>query len=294
MKKPTPKNGATKARRADSPDSATPKRGNPRRLAAAALALATLGSLVAALGIVAWPGTGQPARAPAERWHAVAEYPHDPQAFTQGLAWHDGRLLESTGLKGRSEVRVVELQTGKVLRRTALEPDLFGEGATLFDGRIYQLTWKARRGFVYRADDLAPLGEFAYRTEGWGLTHDGERLVMSDGTNRLRWIDRDTGAVSREVAVSDGARGVGLLNELEWVDGRIWANVWKSDRIAVIAPQTGKVEKWVDLSALAADMRRRHGEARVLNGIAWDAQTGKIMVTGKMWPKVFAIAPAKD
>ncbi|GIV85068.1 MAG: glutamine cyclotransferase [Candidatus Roseilinea sp.] len=217
----------------------------------------------------------------------VGTYPHDPTAFTQGLVYADGVLYESTGLYGRSSLRRVALETGEVLQRHDLPAEYFGEGLTLFDGRLIQLTWQNHTGFVYDAASFALQQTWAYPTEGWGLTHDGAHLIMSDGSATLRFLDPTTFQVQREVLVTDGGRPVVRLNELEYVNGEVFANVWQTDRIARIDPKTGRVLGWIDLSGLLAPEERRGAD--VLNGIAYDAQDGRLFVTGKLWPKLFEI-----
>lgn len=215
-------------------------------------------------------------------------YPHDPFAFTQGLVYLDGVLYESTGLRGRSSLRKVELETGRVLEKSSLLPMFFGEGIAVFGDRIYQLTWTSGVGFVYDRASLRLLREFRYGLEGWGMTHDGEHLIVSDGSPELYFWDPDTLAETRRLTVTDGGRPVDDLNELEVIDGEIWANVWQQDRIARISPESGKVLGWIDLSGLLPP-GDRHGGEDVLNGIAYDPDTGRVFVTGKLWPKLFEI-----
>ncbi len=217
----------------------------------------------------------------------VRAYPHDPAAFTQGLVYADGVLYESTGLYGRSSLRRVALETGEVLQQRDLPAEYFGEGLALFDGRLIQLTWQNNIGFVYDAASFALQQTWTYPTEGWGLTHDGTHLIMSDGSATLRFLDPRTFQAQREVLVTDGGRPVGWLNELEYVNGEVFANVWQTDWIARIDPQTGRVLGWIDLSGLLAPEERQGAD--VLNGIAYDAQNGRLFVTGKLWPKLFEI-----
>ncbi|MCL6511898.1 MAG: glutaminyl-peptide cyclotransferase [Anaerolineae bacterium] len=232
--------------------------------------------------------TLQPAPAAITYTYAVVNvYPHDPGAFTQGLVYADGVLYESTGLNGRSSLRRVALETGEVLQRRDLAPEYFGEGLALFNDRLIQLTWQNNIGFVYDANSFEPLQTWAYPTEGWGLTHDGTHLIMSDGSATLRFLDPYTFAVQREVMVTDGGRPVARLNELEYINGEVFANVWMTDWIARIDPHTGRVLGWVDLSGLLAPEERAGTD--VLNGIAYDPQGGRLFVTGKLWPKLFEI-----
>jgi glutaminyl-peptide cyclotransferase len=224
---------------------------------------------------------------PVYGYEVVAVYPHDPAAFTQGLIYEDGFLYEGTGLHGRSSLRKVDLQTGEVLQQVMLHSQYFGEGITAFAGRIYQLTWRQGVAFVYEQETFAHLGAFMVPTEGWGLTHDGERLIMSDGSDTLYFRHPQTFAELGRVRVFDAYGPVALLNELEYIDGEVWANVWLTDRIARIDPDTGRVTAWVDLSGLLPEAQRR--DADVLNGIAYDASTGRLFVTGKLWPSLFQI-----
>jgi glutamine cyclotransferase len=218
----------------------------------------------------------------------VATYPHDPEAFTQGLELVDGRLLESTGLYGQSSIRIVELTTGEVIEQRAVSAAYFAEGLTVLDGRAFQLTWESGRAFVYDAATLDVLGERTYTGEGWGLTHDAGALVMSDGTNVVRILDPETFAVTRRVTVLDGGRPVRNLNELEMVEGELFANVWMTDRVARIDLASGRVTGWIDLPFLREQVRVTDRDA-VLNGIAYDAASRRLFVTGKLWPTLFEI-----
>ncbi len=218
----------------------------------------------------------------------VREYPHDPSAFTQGLVYADGHLYESTGLEGASELRQVDLETGKIIRRRALGSDEFGEGLTDWDGRLLQLTWTGMRGFIYERTSLAVSGTFRYAGEGWGLTHDGRRLILSDGTAVLRFLDPETFREIGRLPVHDEGRAVPRLNELEYVRGEVYANVWQSDRVARISPETGAVLGWIDLAGLLSAADLRH-PVDVLNGIAYDPGRERLFVTGKWWPKLFEI-----
>ena len=222
-------------------------------------------------------------------FRVVAVYPHDVTAFTQGLVYQDGHLLEGTGLRGGSELRQVVLETGEVVRRHSLDARLFGEGITVLDGRIYQLTWQAGRGFIYSADDFRSLGSFTYRGEGWGLTDDGESLILSDGSDRLRFIDPATLRLRRSVRVFDEAGPVVRLNELEYVDGRVLANVFQTSRIVEINPASGRVERVFDLGELSAAEALVNRNADVLNGIAYDAVGQRLFVTGKRWSRLYEI-----
>jgi glutamine cyclotransferase len=219
-------------------------------------------------------------------------YPHDPAAFTQGLIFRDGILWESTGLNGESSLRKVELETGRVIKKVDVAAQFFAEGMTVFRGRVYQLTWQSQKGFIYDPETFQQLGEFAYTGEGWGLTHDKDYLIMSDGTNRIRFLDPTTFETKRTVSVSLDGRPVNELNELEYIKGEIYANVWQTDRVVRIEPQTGKVVGLIDLTGLlpAAD---RTASTDVLNGIAYDEANDRLFVTGKLWSKLFEIRLVK-
>ncbi|MCA1618689.1 MAG: glutaminyl-peptide cyclotransferase [Acidobacteria bacterium] len=221
-------------------------------------------------------------------YEVVGTFPHDPAAFTQGLVFHGGALLESTGQYGESTLRRVELKTGKVLERVEVGEQFFAEGLALMNGKLYQLTWQNKRGFVYDPQTFEKTGEFAYEGEGWGLTHDGESLILSDGSDQLRFIDPNTFQVRRVISVNDRGRAVGQLNELEYVKGEIYANVWHLNRVARIDPKSGRVVGWVDLTGLLKPGETSDPEA-VLNGIAYDERGDRLFVTGKLWPKVFEV-----
>lgn len=226
--------------------------------------------------------------APVAGYRIVNSYPHDPRAFTQGLVFADDVLYEGTGLRGHSSLRKVDLKTGNILQIRQLSAQFFGEGITIYGNRVIQLTWRAQVGFVYDIRTFQLLDTFHYPTEGWGITHDGKSLIMSDGTSTLYFLDPQTfQQVNRlEVHTRDGP--VSRLNELEYVQGEIYANVWKTDRIARISPETGEVVGWIDLEGLLIpeDRSRR---IDVLNGIAYDVKNDRLFVTGKLWPKVFEI-----
>lgn len=225
---------------------------------------------------------------PVYGYKVVNTYPHDREAFTQGLVYEDGQFYEGTGLFGRSSLRRVEVATGKVLQRIDLDPIYFGEGITTFGDRIIQLTWQNRTGFVYDKASFALEREWSYPTEGWGITDDGRRLIMSDGTATLRFLDPETLRETGKIDVFDTAGPVTNLNELEYVDGLIYANVWQTDRIAQVDPATGRVRAWIDLTGLLSPADRAQ-PVDVLNGIAYDDATDRLFITGKLWPKVFEI-----
>ena len=215
-------------------------------------------------------------------------YPHDPEAFTQGLVFSDGYLYESTGLYGKSSLRKVEVETGAVLKSEALASDVFGEGLTLWRGQLIQLTWRSGIALVYDVDSLQRVGEFRYPTEGWGLTHNGQALIMSDGSALLRFLDPDTFSEERRIEVLDNGIPVRNLNALAYIKGEILANIWQQDAIAVISPTTGIVRAWVNLAKLRMALGPVR-KAEVLNGIAYDAARDRVFVTGKYWPKLFEI-----
>ena len=221
----------------------------------------------------------------------VRRWPHDTTAYTQGLLFHAGRLLESTGMRGRSSVRELELETGAVLRRADLPKDEFGEGIALLGDRIYQVTWKSKRGFVYDARTFAPIDSFSYEGEGWGMTTDGARLYLSDGSSRIRVIDPDGFRVVRTIRATEAERPVHMLNELEWVNGELWANVYETAFVARIDPATGRVVGYVDLRRLmpADEAKRLDARGGVTNGIAYDSTAGRLLVTGKYWPYLFQL-----
>jgi glutaminyl-peptide cyclotransferase len=217
----------------------------------------------------------------------VNQYPHDATAFTEGLEWYDGSLYEGTGLVGRSGVRRFDL-SGTALARVDLPPPHFGEGITIFRGTLYELTWKQGVGFKYDARSLARRGRFAFSGEGWGLTHDDRSLIMSDGTNVLRFLDPVTLRVERALTVTAAGMDVPRLNELERIHGEIWANVWQVPEIARIDPQTGHVLGWIDIAPLVPP-RSPSDTIDVANGIAFDSATDRIFVTGKLWPTLYQI-----
>jgi glutamine cyclotransferase len=226
--------------------------------------------------------------APVESYRVVHTYPHDAQAFTQGLLFADGHLYESTGLNGRSTLRMVNLETGKVEQQVPAPSQYFAEGLTVWGSTMIQLTWQSHVAFVYDRFSFRQLRTMSYPWEGWGLTQDGKSLILSDGTAKLHFLDPDTMKERREITVADRGKPIDQLNELEYVKGEIYANVWHTDRIARISPSTGKVLAWIDLSGLLPPGEKSEAEA-VLNGIAYDAEHDRLFVTGKLWPKVFEI-----
>jgi len=252
---------------------------------AAALALAGVAPRQAAT--VPPPGS----KAPLYGYQIQHVYPHDPNAFTQGLQYVDGSLYEGTGLNGRSSIRKVTLETGEVVQRRAVPKEYFGEGITLWKSDLIELTWQSEVAFVYDSRTFEPRRTLKYVGEGWGLTHDGARLIMSDGTEALRFLDPVSFAERRRLVVTDAGAPVKHLNELEVVKGEIFANVWLTDYVARVAPDTGRVIGWIDLRGLLS--AREHAMADVLNGIAYDEAHDRLFVTGKLWPKLFEIKIVK-
>ncbi len=230
---------------------------------------------------------GQSRSTPVSGYKVVHIYPHDPGAFTQGLVFSDGYLYEGTGMVGESSVRKVELNSGKVVQKIDVPPPYFGEGIVLWKDKLIELTWQTKIGFVYDRATFKQLGTFTYNREGWGITHDGKRLIMSDGSATLYFWDPETLREIGHLDVDDKGSPVQNLNELEFVHGEIYANVWQTERIARISPVTGHVIGWIDLSGLLSAAERRGTD--VMNGIAYDAKQSRLFVTGKRWPKLFEI-----
>ena len=237
--------------------------------------------------------TATPAVVPKYGYQIVNIWPHDSNAFTQGLILMDGKLLESTGQEGRSSLRSVELETGKILKKVAVPEPYFAEGITVLNGKVYQLTWQHQLGFIYDSQTFEKVGQFNYNGEGWGLTTDGKSLILSDGSNRLKFIDPSNFQVTKTITVLDGKSPVNQLNELEFVQGEIYANIWHNDRIAAIDPQSGRVNSWIDLTGLMSKEELRQEPEAVLNGIAYDQANNKLFVTGKLWPRLFEIRVKK-
>jgi len=263
----------------------------PRRRGRVLLAVAAVGAVAATLLFAA---SRREAGAPASDeqtarygFRVVTVFPHDPQAFTQGLLFRDGFLYESTGLAGKSELRKVRLETGEVVERRAVGAEHFAEGLADVGDRLFQLTWRSGIGFVYGLRDFEPQGTFRYAGEGWGLAGDGKRLVMSDGSATLRFLDPDSRRETGRLPVTEQGRPISNLNELEVVKGQILANVWQSDHIVIIEPADGRVVGRIDLTGLLP-FEDRPG-VDVLNGIAWDRARDRLFVTGKWWPKLFEI-----
>lgn len=231
---------------------------------------------------------GAHAEAPEFTYLVVHTYPHDHDAFTQGLEYHDGYLYEGTGREGHSSLRKVKLETGQVVQHIDLAPQYFGEGITVIDGKILELTWKAQTGFIYDRGTFRLLHDFTYPGEGWGLANDGKTIYMSDGTSNIRFWDPQTLQEKRRISVHDGNRSIDNLNELEVVRGEIYANIWTTNRIARISPADGHVIAWINLEGLF-NPASSSDPVDVLNGIAYDSAHDRLFVTGKLWPKLFEI-----
>ena len=229
---------------------------------------------------------------PTYGYQVVRSYPHDRDAFTQGLLFRDGLLYEGTGLEMQSSIRKVNLETGEVLQKHDLPPQYFGEGIAVWRDRLLELTWKAEMGFIYDLATFDLKGEFPYPGEGWGLTTDGKRIIMSDGSAQLRFWDPGTLKETGRITVTEDGHPVDQLNELEWVKGEVYANVWQTDRVVRIDPKSGKVTGWINLKGLLLP-GDDNDLTDVLNGIAYDPKGDRLFVTGKRWPKLFEIKLVK-
>jgi glutaminyl-peptide cyclotransferase len=248
--------------------------------------------VVGALILACAPTTvAQRKPAPVQSYKVVASFPHDTSSFTQGLVFaSDGQMYESTGLQGESTLRRVEIATGKTLQRVDVPAQYFAEGLAMVGDELLQLTWQHKLGFVYDRRTFKQKRTFTYQTEGWGIAYDGSSsLVMSDGSDTLTFLDPKSFAAVKTLRVMDAGRPVSNLNELEWIEGEIWANVWMTDRIARISPTTGEVNAWIDLSSLWPVAQRPMPSDQVLNGIAYDAANRRIYITGKKWPRLYQI-----
>jgi glutaminyl-peptide cyclotransferase len=226
--------------------------------------------------------------APVYTFEVVKSWPHDCKAFSQGLVFYNGFLFESTGQYGSSTLRKIDLDTGKVLERVKIQKEYFAEGIAIFQGKIFQLTWESHKGFIYDLESFERLGEFSYDGQGWGLTHDNHSLIMSDGTNRIRFLDPTSFTVQRKISVYHNNLPLTDLNELEYIKGEIYANIWHSNRIVRIDPNSGKITGWIDLTGLLTTQDGCQ-EVDVLNGIAYDERGDRLLVTGKLWPRIFEI-----
>lgn len=225
---------------------------------------------------------------PVYTYRIINTYAHDPDAFTEGLAFENGILYEGTGEYGNSSIRKVDLETGAVLQSYRLPSSYFGEGITVYKDTIIQLTWESHTGFIYDKNSFELLREFSYPTEGWGITYDGESIIMSDGTSILHFLDPVTLKTTGYIEVHDNNVPIDNINELEYINGRLYVNIWHTERIAIIDPRDGSVTGWIDLTGLL-DSRGYNSPAYVLNGIAYDAQADRLFVTGKFWPLLFEI-----
>lgn len=225
---------------------------------------------------------------PSYTYRIVNIFPHDDKAFTQGLVFEEGVLYEGTGIRGKSELRRIKLDTGELLHGIKLPEIYFGEGITVFGDRLIQLTWKSQTGFVYDKNNFGLIRTFHYTTEGWGLTHDGKRLIMSDGTAYLYFLHPETFERTGQIEVNDDKGPVTSLNELEYIRGEIYANVWQTNNIAIINPDTGRVKGWIDLGALSR-LAGGDNAVKTLNGIAYDKGNNRLFVTGKLWPRIYEI-----
>jgi glutamine cyclotransferase len=247
--------------------------------------------LIACLAAAACSPASQ-ASVPEYGYEVVHTYHHDPLAFTQGLVYLDGVFYEGTGLEEQSSIRKVKVETGEVLQKRDVPGQYFGEGIVVWKDRLLELTWKAEKGFIYDLATFQPKGDFPYPGEGWGLTTDGKRIIMSDGSAQIRFWDPATLKETGRITVTDDGHPIDQLNELEWVKGEIYANVWQSDRIARIDPKSGKVTGWINLKGLLP-AQDYNDLTDVLNGIAYDAKGDRLFVTGKRWPKLFEIKLVK-
>jgi glutamine cyclotransferase len=260
-------------------------------LAAAVLALAACSKPATAKAPSVPPIPAEAsAAAPVARYgyEVLATWPHDPAAFTQGLVFRQGNFVESTGLNGESTLRETDVKTGRILKQVSVARQFFAEGLAVLGDRAYQLTWQGEKGFVYDVDTFRLEREFAYAGEGWGLTTDGRALILSDGTSRIRFIDPATFQVIRMIDVTASGKPVVRLNELEWINGEIFANVWQTDEVVRIDPANGAVRGVIDFSGLLSP-QDRGPRTDVLNGIAYDAATDRLFITGKCWPKIFEV-----
>jgi glutamine cyclotransferase len=237
--------------------------------------------------LLAWPAAA--AEVPTYGYEVVHVYPHDRTAFTEGLFYLDGYLYESTGLEGQSAIRKEVLETGQVVQSRVVPDEYFGEGIVNWRGRLLELTWRSRIGFIYDLATLTPVGHFNYPGEGWALTQNGREIIMSDGTPHIRFLDPVTLKETHRITVTFDGGQVANINELEWVKGEIFANIWMTDKIVRIDPETGRIKGWIDLSGLLPAADAAGDRDNVLNGIAYDAKHDRLFVTGKRWPKLFEI-----
>jgi glutamine cyclotransferase len=251
-----------------------------------------LASVVIVAGLSGWAltrnGSGASQIGTDADYEIIARYRHDANAYTQGLYFEDGYLIEGTGQRGESNLRRVEIETGRVLNLVPLPPRYFGEGVAALGDRIYQLTWQSELGFIYDREKFELIGQFQYAGEGWGLTTNGTELILSDGSATLRFLDPETFSELRRVEVHGDSGPIDQLNELEYINGAVYANVWHSNHVLEISPETGAVLRDIDFSGLIGEVRPRDPEA-VLNGIAYDQEQDRLFMTGKLWPTMFEI-----
>lgn len=267
---------------------------NPNRILKLTLIILGLGILLSSLGVLLiglHPYSAQAQNkneAPVYGYKIVNTFPHNTESFTQGLIMDDGVLYESTGLNGQSAIKIVDLKTGEVIKSRSMQDKFFGEGMTIVDNKIYQLTWRSKTGFVYDKESLEILRTFSYKTQGWGITYDGKYLIISDGSDTLYLMDPNSFVVVGKLQVYDKKAEVSNLNELEYINDKIYANIWGKDLIAIIDPKTGYVDSWIDLTGILSKEDRK-GKEDVLNGIAYNSKNKTLLVTGKFWPKIFEI-----
>ncbi len=273
-----------KTRRSERKQPAEPANARSTRSLSRTTTIVLLAAALVSAGLW-WKNRPRKTTTPVWSHEIIDSYPHDPDAFTQGLAWYKGTLIEGTGKYGQSELRQVKLETGKILKRVPLPDTLFGEGVTLADNKIYQLTWKSGKALVYDIEDWDHPRQISYKGQGWGITYDGTHLITSDGSSTLRFRRVSDFKVVRKIKVRDGRFPLSKLNELEFANGYVLANIWYRDRIAAIDPATGQVRGWIDLRELWPS----HDREAVLNGIAYDPQTKRLFVTGKNWPRLYEI-----
>ena len=248
----------------------------------------TLLALIACLSTITCDiGKSSDQPVPIYTYKIINVFPHDPEAFTEGLAFENGIMYEGTGLRGESSIRKVDLETGKILQIYKLPSQYYGEGITIYKDTIIQLTMDSEKGFIYNKNSLELLQEFTYAGEGWGITHDESRIIMSDGSSTLKLLDPATMKTTSSIKVSDNGVPVTMINELEYVNGKIYANIWQTNKIAIIELD-GQVSGWIDLTGLL-DRQKYGNTPDVLNGIAYDVKTGRLFMTGKLWPVIFEI-----
>jgi len=240
------------------------------------------------LSIFKYASAEEAANATLYTYKVVNTFPHNTESFTQGLYIEDGILYESTGLNGKSAVNKIDLKTGKVIKSRDMQDKFFGEGLTIVGDKIYQITWRSKTGFVYNKESLDIQRTFSYKTQGWGITYDGKYLIISDGSEVLYFMDPKSFVVVGKLEVYDKNGKVAKLNELEYINGEVYANIWGKDLIARIDPKTGYVKSWIDLSGILSKEDRK-GKENVLNGIAYNPENDTLLVTGKFWPKLFEI-----